>query len=99
MRLVDKPIARVIGHGFAREKLAQKKRTAGSINSSQARDNAVVRKDNLFGFAQNSSSFVSRSGRTRLIHDVSMLLGVNARAAGHKQEGTREGVHEVPRPL
>src|SRR3979490_2908608 len=99
MRLVDKAIICVIEHCFAREKSAQKKRTTRSINSSQPRHHSVVRKNKLFGFAQNLSSPVSRIGRARLIPRVSTLLGINARAAGEEQIGPRESVKEVPRPL
>src|ERR1039457_7048832 len=98
MRLVDKKIICIIEHCFTCEKLAQKERTTRSINSSQPRHHSVVRKNKLFGFAQDLSPLVSMIGRTRLIHDVSALLGINARATSEKQSGTREGVKEVPRP-
>src|SRR5450759_5180758 len=99
MRLVDKAIIRVIKHCFTCEKLAQKERTTRSINSSQPRHHSVVRKNKLFGFTQDLSSLVSRIGRTRLIHDVAMLLGVNTRAAGEKQSRTWKNEKEGPRAL
>src|SRR6266853_5897868 len=99
MDLVNKAVVFLIEHCITGKKGSQKKRTAGSINPSQPRHDSIVRKNKLFGFAQNLSFLVRRIRWTCLVHDVAVLLGINARATGEKQPATRENVKEIPRSL
>src|ERR1043166_5110286 len=99
MHLVDEAIAPFTRERLTREKFAQKKRTSGPVNSTQAQHHSVLRENGLFRFAQNPSSFVRRLGRTRFLHDLSIFLSVDTRGAGQKQAGFRKCISKVARPI
>jgi hypothetical protein len=99
MDLVDKVSVLVIEHRFSREKFAQKKRTVWPINSSETRHDSAVRQNKLFGFPQYPAFFVSGFRRTDLIHVVSIVLRVYARATCEKKCRPRERSQKILRAV